>query len=298
MTAAHFVWCTPPEPAAIAVVRVSGQTIPARLFDRAPPAIGHACVARLRRPDGGETDEIVLTRLGDAVLELSTHGGHGVRAAVDACLRSHGLTAGDPTDADAAAGLVEDTWLALSRAASPAAARWLMQNGLAEPPFPRAFLARAPVVLITGPVNAGKSTLLNCWCGRERALVSDVPGTTRDLVAAETLIRGWRVRLIDSAGLRATTDALEVAGQDLAAAARAWADAVVYLDPPQAPTVPAATSRGHDIVVTAKADLRPAPIGGALSWSHAGAHGSTSAELLDHLGRAVLGHLGLPDLPG
>ena len=82
--------------------------------------------------------------------------------------------------------------------------------------MPAELLYRPPFgVLITGPANAGKSSLLNAWCGHQRALVSDQAGTTRDLVAAETICHGWRLRLLDSAGLRAGADAIEAAGQAL-----------------------------------------------------------------------------------
>jgi tRNA modification GTPase len=57
-------------------------------------------------------------------------------------------------------------------------------------------------VLLTGEPNAGKSSLLNALCGRQRAIVSAVPGTTRDLLDAETVLDGWIIRFLDSAGVR------------------------------------------------------------------------------------------------
>ncbi|MFN9225168.1 MAG: GTPase [Planctomyces sp.] len=69
-------------------------------------------------------------------------------------------------------------------------------------------LLRGFRVLLTGEPNAGKSSLLNALCGRQRAIVSDVPGTTRDLLDAETTMGGWIIRFVDSAGVRddATSD--------------------------------------------------------------------------------------------
>ena len=71
-------------------------------------------------------------------------------------------------------------------------------------------------VAIVGRPNVGKSSLLNALVGFDRAIVHATPGTTRDLVTATTAIDGWPVELIDSAGLRATADALESAGIDRA----------------------------------------------------------------------------------
>jgi hypothetical protein len=167
---------------------------------------------------------------------------------------------------------------------------WLLRHGETTPPFPPRHLVRQPVVLITGPANAGKSTLLNSWCGHQRALVSEVPGTTRDLVAAVTLVAGWRLRLLDSAGLRTTDDALDQAGQALVAGARSIADLVLFLKSPDRSDH---QPRSEDLVVHGKADLLPSPPDGLL-WSCHGLPGRDPQRLLDLLGLAVLQRLGLP----
>ena len=292
MSAGTWTWLTPPEPAALAVLRCPAL---AGLVARALPAPGHAAFARLRDRAGTVVDEVVLVRVADDALEITTHGGPGVRAAVGACLAGHGLTedAGDARAAllagDAPRGGAA-SWSDLARAASPAAVRWLLAHPGAPPPFPAGLLVRAPVVLITGPANAGKSTLLNAWCGRQRALVSAIPGTTRDLVAAHALVGGWRLRLVDSAGLRPTADPLEQAGQELVAAARRWADLVLYLQPPSGSA--SDSPQPGDLVVQGKADLRASAAG--LCWSAQGLAGAAPAELLGRLGDAVLVRLGLP----
>jgi tRNA modification GTPase len=79
-------------------------------------------------------------------------------------------------------------------------------------------------VAIVGPVNAGKSSLFNALVGAERALVSAVPGTTRDVVEARVSIGGISVLLLDTAGDRVAGDAIEAAGQALGARMRAEAD--------------------------------------------------------------------------
>ncbi len=288
-----FAWLTPPAPAAIGLVRCGAADahLLDRLLDRAP-APSRARFARLLAPDGRIVDEVVATRLADGGLELSCHGGPGMRAAVSDCLRGHGFVevVTDGLDGDGA-------WSDLARAGSPGAVRWLLRHphalaaSEAPTPFARELLFRQPVVLITGPTNAGKSTLLNAWCGRQRALVSDVPGTTRDLIAAEALIAGWRVRLLDSAGLRPSDDALERAGQELVERARAWADAVIHLCPPdQDPS----EARSGDLVVLGKADLRAAIAPGMAAWSISGVPGASPAALLATLELRLLAHLGLP----
>ena len=67
-------------------------------------------------------------------------------------------------------------------------------------------------VVIGGRPNAGKSTLLNALVGRDRAIVSPIPGTTRDAIEADAEIEGLRFRFVDTAGLRETSDAIEAEG--------------------------------------------------------------------------------------
>jgi tRNA modification GTPase len=68
-------------------------------------------------------------------------------------------------------------------------------------------------ILIVGKPNVGKSTLLNALLQEDRAIVSPIPGTTRDLIEADLVLGGFRCTLIDTAGLRdATTDSIEAIG--------------------------------------------------------------------------------------
>jgi len=274
-----WYWLTPPAPAAIALVHVPAY---GALSDRLLPGPGRAGFAHLCAVDGSLIDEVVITRLCDATMEIACHGGPGIRAAVEQALRGHGLpSASAPTSGDVS----DDRWSRLARAAHPAAVRWLLAHDDA-PPFPADLLSRVPVVLITGPANAGKSTLLNAWCGHHRALVSDLAGTTRDLIAAQTIVHGWRLRLLDSAGLRAGGDDLERAGQALVAVARRSADVVLYLRPPGDHG-----GEAGDLIVQAKADLDG---GEGLRWSVHGVVGADVTTLLDKLGQAVLERLRLP----
>jgi tRNA modification GTPase len=67
-------------------------------------------------------------------------------------------------------------------------------------------------VAIIGKPNAGKSTLLNAILNEEKAIVSEIPGTTRDAIEDTIVINGYNFRFIDTAGLRATEEAIETIG--------------------------------------------------------------------------------------
>ncbi len=84
-------------------------------------------------------------------------------------------------------------------------------------------------VVIAGAPNAGKSTLLNRLAGHEAAIVSERPGTTRDLLRERVLVGGVPMTLVDTAGLRDTDDPVEQEGVRRARAALARADHVLYL---------------------------------------------------------------------
>ncbi len=84
-------------------------------------------------------------------------------------------------------------------------------------------------VAIVGATNAGKSTLLNALVGEERAIVSDIHGTTRDIIEDSVMIRGVQFRFIDTAGLRQTDDTIESLGIERSYNAIAKSDIVLLL---------------------------------------------------------------------
>ena len=84
------------------------------------------------------------------------------------------------------------------------------------------------LVVLAGPPNAGKSTLFNALLGSERALVTEIPGTTRDAIEADTTVEGWPVRLVDTAGLRNTNDRLEAMGVEVSRRYLEAADIILY----------------------------------------------------------------------
>jgi tRNA modification GTPase len=84
-------------------------------------------------------------------------------------------------------------------------------------------------VAIAGPANAGKSSLLNRLAGDEVAIVTDVPGTTRDVLRQQVHLDGLPLNLVDTAGLRSTLDVVEAEGVRRARAEIARADRVIYI---------------------------------------------------------------------
>ncbi|RMH60916.1 MAG: tRNA uridine-5-carboxymethylaminomethyl(34) synthesis GTPase MnmE [Zetaproteobacteria bacterium] len=84
-------------------------------------------------------------------------------------------------------------------------------------------------VAIIGAPNVGKSSLLNALTGQERAIVSDVPGTTRDVLDADFEIHGIPVRLVDTAGLRRASDQVEREGIRRARREAEQADLVIFV---------------------------------------------------------------------
>ena len=84
-------------------------------------------------------------------------------------------------------------------------------------------------VALVGRPNVGKSSLLNRLSRRERAIVTDLPGTTRDLLESEIVLEGVPITLLDTAGIRSTTDAVEQLGIARSHDALASADLVVLL---------------------------------------------------------------------
>ena len=83
--------------------------------------------------------------------------------------------------------------------------------------------------VIAGRPNAGKSSLLNALLGRSRAIVTDIPGTTRDTIEEGIIINGVPVRLIDTAGLRETDNIIEAEGVRLALEAVNEGDVCLYV---------------------------------------------------------------------
>ena len=116
-------------------------------------------------------------------------------------------------------------------------------------------LRTGALVVLAGPPNAGKSSLMNALLEENRAIVSDVPGTTRDSIEEWLDLDGWPVRLVDTAGLRAAKDEVEVEGVRRAEDLIAKADLVLWLGAGPQPIEQANNPNNRTILLHAKCDL-------------------------------------------
>ncbi len=114
------------------------------------------------------------------------------------------------------------------------------------------------VFAIAGPPNVGKSTLINALAGRDVAIVSPEPGTTRDVLEARVMLGGVPVTLLDTAGLRETENAIEAEGVRRARARAEEADLLIIVSDVQM-SAPEPAALGRTLRVANKADLGATP---------------------------------------
>jgi tRNA modification GTPase len=236
-----------------------------RLEDQSINAIvfGHWVDAPSQVAEHSHGEEVVVCRSGPAQVEVHCHGGVAAAERILAALSAAGCCVDgwrEWSHQGAICQLAAEAEIALASAPTLRTAAILLdQRGGAlrrEIEAIRSDLVNAPAsseairerlaklldgsvyglrlthpweVAIAGRPNVGKSSLINALVGYERAIVFDQPGTTRDVLAAETAIDGWPVRLTDSAGLRTTDDELEAAGVDLALRHLVRADLVLWV---------------------------------------------------------------------
>ncbi len=105
-------------------------------------------------------------------------------------------------------------------------------------------------VVIAGPPNTGKSTLLNALVGRDAAITAPQPGTTRDIIEAPVAIAGRPFLMVDTAGIRSSSDEIEAIGVERGQAAARNADLLLWLGAPE--DAPSGAIRIHS-----KSDLGP-----------------------------------------
>jgi tRNA modification GTPase len=258
---------TPKGRGAVAVVVIAGpdairavgkcfRARSGRALDEIP--LGQIAFGNWGGPSG---EELVVCRRKDEEVEVHCHGGLAAIEAVIGRLVSEGCkrltwqewinrTTPDPLEAAArtafadaaterAAGILLDQLNgALSSRirelmAQVAAADWTAACSTVDELLSHRRLGLHLVqpwrVVVFGAPNVGKSSLINALAGYQRAIVSAIPGTTRDVVTVTTAIDGWPAQLSDTAGIRQTTDELEQAGIGLATSTLARADLAILV---------------------------------------------------------------------
>ena len=146
-------------------------------------------------------------------------------------------------------------------------------------------------IALVGAVNVGKSSLLNALVGAERALVAEVPGTTRDYLEVRDEWDGVAVTLVDTAGTRTTADPVEARGIALGEARVASADVVVVVNDGVTEWDDGARFGPRALVVRSKADLG-GDARGAVATS------ATTGAGLEELRRRALELAGVAELEG
>jgi tRNA modification GTPase len=261
---------TPRGRGALAVVGVAGPEATravGRLFHPrgtrplATRPVGSISFGRWADAERGE--ELVVVRCAADAFEVHCHGGLAASAAVIASLEAiGGVQQAWPAwlAANGASAIEVEAREALAQAGGPKAARILsrqlagaLQAELDRIAALRRFgaeaagreaierlvaasrvglrLTRPWRVVVAGPVNAGKSSLVNALAGYARSIVSPDPGTTRDLLETRITLHGWEIDLVDTAGLRGedldAASPTEQAGIERAEAATTDADLVL-----------------------------------------------------------------------
>jgi tRNA modification GTPase len=211
----------------------------------------------------GAGEDVVLCRTGEELIEVHCHGGEAATAAVLSDLEMRGCEIVTwQHQAEQSGGRFEAECLeALTRASTTRTAdlileqhslllrgaieniRQLASDGAQDSNQPIVdrldallqwadfglHLSKPWHVVLAGRPNVGKSSLINALVGFSRSIVYDQPGTTRDVVTAETALEGWPVQLSDTAGLRDSGDAVEIAGIERTRATLVEADCRILL---------------------------------------------------------------------
>jgi tRNA modification GTPase len=164
-------------------------------------------------------------------------------------------------------------------------------------------LREGALTVLAGRPNSGKSSLFNALLGTERAIVTEIPGTTRDALEASVTVYGYPFRLVDTAGLRETVDRVEGIGIEVARRYLSAADLVLFcIEAGRAPgdderAFLAERDPARTLIVRTKADLSPGDDAddgsgaGIRSVSVAAVAGEGMPELRGALLRLAFGHI-------
>lgn len=244
-----FAWLSAPGSAALALLWVS-QPLFAQLFNQ--PLTGHHRLL-VWRDAGGVTVDQMLAWGGSGGVWLSLHGGPATRAAAELALtQAGGCPVSVPSLWEAAHALQAQALADLPLAAGTLGAQLVLaclEHGTNALAHARAlgaeqrrelgrawaearYIYQPPRVQLWGPVNAGKSSLLNALCGDNLAATGQEPGLTRDVIEGQCEHEGFVLRLFDAPGVNHGGGALNNAATELAERWRAQADLTLELVPP------------------------------------------------------------------
>jgi tRNA modification GTPase len=215
--------------------------------------------------NGKPIDEVVIAAAPEGRgIEICCHGGIRIVQRILARLESLGVRHEDqsPSAADMGWGPIKvieaDAMAAMSEAATPLVVRWLgyqatqglaaaveeaveaihrgkerqaiaMLESLMEAWTVNRRLLRPARIVLTGPPNAGKSTLANAMSERQGSIVTDEPGTTRDWVEHAVSLNGIPATVVDTAGVRASNDRIEAEAIERSRAEYALADLIIVV---------------------------------------------------------------------
>ncbi|MGB7160893.1 MAG: GTPase [Tepidisphaeraceae bacterium] len=241
---------TPPGAAAIAVVRVVGPRVAGFLADHFSRAVkaGRCVHGELRDTGGAVLDDPVVVVAGDGTTaDINLHGGPWVVTSVMELLRREGFEIVESVEGllpDRAVDGDDEIWREvmthLPQARTEQALRVLLAQPQAWESLPRDvtgmladrslwWMLHPPRVAIVGLPNVGKSTLANQLFAQERSITADLPGTTRDWVGEMANLDGLAVMLVDTPGMRETSDEIERVAIERSGAEVKRADLVVVV---------------------------------------------------------------------
>jgi tRNA modification GTPase len=218
------------------------------------------------RGDGGPAESVVITALGEERFEVHCHGGPAATARILEDMQACGAAQVPPGEwaSPMTSLLIREATQVLSRCTTARTAAiamdqvrgalldWVRRrlsvmqaggsaaigetrrqaDGILASARITTRLAEPFRIVLCGPPNVGKSSLLNALVGFNRSITLDTPGTTRDVVHADTVIAGLPVRLSDTAGIRDSEEAVEREGIRRARRAAAEADLVLRVSEP------------------------------------------------------------------
>ena len=162
-----------------------------------------------------------------------------------------------------------------------------------------------PQIAVAGKSNVGKSSLLNALAGYERVIVTEIAGTTRDTVEETVMLGGIKLRLIDTAGIRETSDTVEAIGVERSKKAIEEADLVLFVCDGSTPLsaedediIDLCTEHEHAIALINKSDLGSKVIPGDLPFMnviHICAKTGEGLDLLSDVVEEMFGSCSLCD---